>query len=148
MRQVGDFDLGGDTVGMLRDAFERQVEEAVRAGITQIVIITGRNKSALEDHFDRSPELESALERSGKHEALACVKCHTTVSDESVPYAQRVADFGGLHAECVACHADKDPHKGQFGRACGIGEGGGSLGPFALRGECEARGQRCGKDAN
>ena len=50
------------------------VEEAVRAGITQIVIITGRNKSALEDHFDRSPELESALERSGKHEALAEVR--------------------------------------------------------------------------
>ena len=44
-------------------------EEAVRAGITQIVIITGRNKSALEDHFDRSPELESALERSGKQTA-------------------------------------------------------------------------------
>ena len=43
------------------------VEEAVRAGITDILIVTGRSKKTIEDHFDRSPELESALERSGKH---------------------------------------------------------------------------------
>ena len=46
------------------------VEEAVRAGITDILIVTGRSKKTIEDHFDRSPELESALERSGK-QALA-----------------------------------------------------------------------------
>ncbi|MFM8238471.1 MAG: UTP--glucose-1-phosphate uridylyltransferase GalU [Actinomycetota bacterium] len=57
-----------------KPAIQYVVEEAVRAGITEIVVITGRNKSALEDHFDRSPELEAALERSGKHEALAEVR--------------------------------------------------------------------------
>ena len=37
------------------------VEEAVKAGITEILIITGRGKGAIEDHFDRSPELEERL---------------------------------------------------------------------------------------
>ena len=46
------------------------VEEAVAAGITDILIITGRTKKVLEDHFDRSPELELSLERSGKHEVV------------------------------------------------------------------------------
>jgi len=57
-----------------KPAIQYVVEEAVRAGITEIVIVTGRNKAALEDHFDRSPELEAALERAGKHEALAEVR--------------------------------------------------------------------------
>ena len=38
------------------------VEEAVRAGLTDILIVTGRNKRSIEDHFDRSPELETLLE--------------------------------------------------------------------------------------
>ena len=42
------------------------VEEAVNAGITDILIITNRGKGLIEDHFDRSPELESVLEKSGK----------------------------------------------------------------------------------
>lgn len=42
------------------------VEEAVNAGITDILIITNRGKGLIEDHFDRSPELESILEKSGK----------------------------------------------------------------------------------
>ena len=39
------------------------VEEAVRAGITDILIVTGRSKKTIEDHFDRSPELEASLAR-------------------------------------------------------------------------------------
>lgn len=42
------------------------VEEAVKAGITEILIITGRGKGAIEDHFDRSPELEERLLAAGK----------------------------------------------------------------------------------
>ena len=42
------------------------VEEAVKAGITEILIITGRGKGAIEDHFDRSPELEERLLAGGK----------------------------------------------------------------------------------
>jgi UTP--glucose-1-phosphate uridylyltransferase len=46
------------------------VEEAVASGIEDILIITGRGKRAIEDHFDRSIELELALNNSGKHEYL------------------------------------------------------------------------------
>src|ERR1700687_4173940 len=49
-----------------RPGIQYVVEEAVRAGITDILIVTGRSKKTIEDHFDRSPELESALEASGK----------------------------------------------------------------------------------
>jgi UTP--glucose-1-phosphate uridylyltransferase len=47
------------------------VEEAVAAGIEDILIVTGRSKKTVEDHFDRSPELEASLAASGKDEALA-----------------------------------------------------------------------------
>ena len=50
------------------------VEEAVAAGITDILIITNRGKSIMADHFDRSPELEHILEKSGKMDFLKCVK--------------------------------------------------------------------------
>jgi UTP--glucose-1-phosphate uridylyltransferase len=46
------------------------VEEAVAAGITQMIFITGRNKRAIEDHFDKAYELESELEAAGKLELL------------------------------------------------------------------------------
>ena len=44
------------------------VEEAVAAGITEMIFITGRNKRAIEDHFDKAYELESELEAAGKQE--------------------------------------------------------------------------------
>lgn len=50
------------------------VEEAVAAGITDILIITNRGKGLIEDHFDASPELEALLEKSGKTEFLNTVK--------------------------------------------------------------------------
>lgn len=50
------------------------VEEAVSAGITDILIITNRGKGLIEDHFDRSPELEAILEKAGKTEFLECVR--------------------------------------------------------------------------
>ena len=50
------------------------VEEAVNAGITDILIITNRGKGLIEDHFDRSPELEHILEKGGKNEFLEVVK--------------------------------------------------------------------------
>ena len=50
------------------------VEEAVAAGIEDILIVTGRSKKTVEDHFDRAPELEATLERGGKEEALAKVR--------------------------------------------------------------------------
>ena len=46
------------------------IEEAVASGIEEILIITGRNKRAIEDHFDKSVELENELENHGKSESL------------------------------------------------------------------------------
>ena len=46
------------------------VEEAIASGIEHIIIVTGRGKSAMEDHFDVSFELDATLERRGKHELL------------------------------------------------------------------------------
>ena len=50
------------------------VEELVESGITDILIVTGRNKNSIEDHFDHSYELENTLEKSGKNELLEKVK--------------------------------------------------------------------------
>jgi UTP--glucose-1-phosphate uridylyltransferase len=49
-----------------KPAIQYVVEEAVAAGITDILIVTGRSKKTIEDHFDRAPELEEALARGGK----------------------------------------------------------------------------------
>ena len=50
------------------------IEEAVNSGIEEILIITGRNKKSIEDHFDRSVELELELESKGKMELLEEVR--------------------------------------------------------------------------
>ena len=50
------------------------IEEAVAAGIEEILIITGRNKRAIEDHFDKSVELEYQLQKNGKDDVLKMVQ--------------------------------------------------------------------------
>ena len=50
------------------------IEEAVASGIEEILIITGRNKKSIEDHFDKSVELEMELEKAGKQEMLDLVR--------------------------------------------------------------------------
>src|SRR6058998_4080295 len=50
------------------------VEEAVASGVDNIILVTGRGKNAIEDHFDRSVELESFLEARGKRDQLAEVR--------------------------------------------------------------------------
>jgi len=50
------------------------VEEAIQSGIEDIIIVTGRNKRAIEDHFDRSVELEAFLEKNNKDELLDLVQ--------------------------------------------------------------------------
>lgn len=50
------------------------VEEAISAGCTDIIIVTGRSKRAIEDHFDSNPELEERLDKSGKFDYLKKVK--------------------------------------------------------------------------
>jgi len=50
------------------------VEEAIDSGIEDIIIISGRNKRAIEDHFDKSYELEDELQKKNKTELLSIVK--------------------------------------------------------------------------
>ena len=50
------------------------IEEAIASGIEEILIITGRSKKCIEDHFDKSVELEMELEKSGKNELLDLVR--------------------------------------------------------------------------
>jgi UTP--glucose-1-phosphate uridylyltransferase len=75
------------------------VEEAVRAGIDDILIITGRGKRSLEDHFDRSIELEVALEASGKHDQLNEVRSLADLAD--IHYVRQGEALGLGHAVSV-----------------------------------------------
>jgi UTP--glucose-1-phosphate uridylyltransferase len=72
------------------------VEEAIQSGIQNIIIITGRGKSAIEDHFDVSFELENMLECRGKHDLLEVVR---DVSDMiNVCYLRQKEALGLGHA--------------------------------------------------
>jgi UTP--glucose-1-phosphate uridylyltransferase len=53
------------------------VEEATAAGIEQMIFVTGRNKRAIEDHFDRAPELEQLLDAGRKHDLMAALMSAT-----------------------------------------------------------------------
>ena len=70
------------------------VEEAVAAGITDILIITNRGKSIMADHFDRSPELEHILEKSGKMDFLKCVKDIAELANISFIRQQEMKGLG------------------------------------------------------
>ena len=64
-----------------RPAIQWVVEEAVAAGCTRVVLVVGRGKEAIADHFDRAPELEAALEASGKPELLGEVRRLAELAD-------------------------------------------------------------------
>jgi UTP--glucose-1-phosphate uridylyltransferase len=72
------------------------VEEAAAAGIEQILIITGRNKRAIEDHFDYCVELEHTLEKKGKLEDLALVRAISELAD--IFYVRQKEPLGLGHA--------------------------------------------------
>jgi UTP--glucose-1-phosphate uridylyltransferase len=55
-------------------ALQYIVEEAVHAGLPEVLVVTGRGKEAIADHFDRAPELEAALEKKGDTVRLAAVR--------------------------------------------------------------------------
>ncbi|MGZ4655966.1 MAG: UTP--glucose-1-phosphate uridylyltransferase [Blastococcus sp.] len=63
-----------------RPALAYIVEEAARAGLPEVLMVTGRNKGAIEDYFDRHPELETALEKKGDADRLASVHESTNVA--------------------------------------------------------------------
>ncbi|NLZ48460.1 MAG: UTP--glucose-1-phosphate uridylyltransferase GalU [Clostridiales bacterium] len=84
------------------------IEEAVASGIEEILIITGRNKRAIEDHFDKSVELEKELECSGKEELLQMAQ---EISNMANIYYIRQKEPKGLgHAiNCAKTFVGREP---------------------------------------
>ncbi len=83
-----------------KPAIQYVVEEAVRAGITDILIITGRGKRAIEDHFDRNFELEYYLEKNGKINQLGEIQALAEMAD--IHYVRQGEPLGLGHAVLVA----------------------------------------------
>jgi len=83
-----------------KPAIQYVVEEAVRAGLRDILIITGRNKRSLEDHFDRSFEMEFELERTGKHDQLREMQAIADMAD--IHYVRQGEPKGLGHAVSIA----------------------------------------------
>jgi UTP--glucose-1-phosphate uridylyltransferase len=77
------------------------VEEAVAAGITDLIFVTGRNKRAIEDHFDSAPELEADLESKQKLELLALVRGILPAHVNCI-YIRQSAPLGLGHAVLTA----------------------------------------------
>jgi UTP--glucose-1-phosphate uridylyltransferase len=73
------------------------VEEAYAAGVREMIFVTGRHKRAIEDHFDTTFELESALEKSNKHELLAVVRA-VKPDDMECVYVRQAQPLGLGHA--------------------------------------------------
>ncbi len=83
-----------------KPAIQYVVEEAVRVGLDDILIITGRNKRSLEDHFDRSIELELELQSKGRIDQLDQVRALADLAD--VHYVRQGEAKGLGHAVSVA----------------------------------------------
>jgi UTP--glucose-1-phosphate uridylyltransferase len=83
-----------------KPAIQYVVEECVAAGITDVLVVTGRNKSAIEDHFDRAPELESNLEAKSKDDLLKEVRSLAELAD--VHFVRQREPLGLGHAVSVA----------------------------------------------
>ena len=77
------------------------VEEAYAAGIRHMIFVTGRNKRAIEDHFDTAYELETELEASNKHDLLALVRS-LSPEDMDCSYVRQPRSLGLGHAVLCA----------------------------------------------
>ena len=83
-----------------RPAIQYVVDEAVAAGLDDVLVVTSRGKSAIEDHFDRMPELELELDRKGKHDALAAVRA--LAEGPRMHYVRQGEPLGLGHAVAMA----------------------------------------------
>ena len=84
------------------------IEEAIQSGIEEILIITGRNKKCIEDHFDKSVELEMELEKSGKEEMLKMVRDISDLVD--IHYIRQKEPKGLGHAiHCAKTFVGNEP---------------------------------------
>ena len=78
------------------------IEEAAAAGIEDIIVVTGRNKRSIEDHFDRSIELEMELEKDGKNEMLDMVQAIPEIAN--IHFIRQKQPLGLGHAVLTASH--------------------------------------------
>lgn len=84
------------------------VEEAINSGIEDILIITGRNKKSIEDHFDKSYELETELEKGGKTEFLKLVQSISNLAN--IHYVRQKEAKGLGHAiHCAKSFVGNEP---------------------------------------
>lgn len=91
-----------------KPAIQYVVEEAVSVGIDDILMITGRNKRALEDHFDRVPSLEATLEAKGDSKKLAAIQESNNLGD--IHYVRQGDPKGLGHAVlCAERHVGNEP---------------------------------------
>ncbi len=78
------------------------IEEAVSAGIEDIIVVTGRNKRSIEDHFDRSIELELELEKNEKEDMLDMVRDISEMAN--IHFIRQKQPLGLGHAVLTASH--------------------------------------------
>jgi UTP--glucose-1-phosphate uridylyltransferase len=91
-----------------KPAIQYVVEEATRAGLGDVLMVTGRNKNALEDHFDRHWELEQALEAKGDKVRLSSVRRSSVLAN--IHYVRQGEPLGLGHAVlCAADHVGDNP---------------------------------------
>jgi UTP--glucose-1-phosphate uridylyltransferase len=89
-------------------AIQYVVEEAVSAGLRDVLVITGRGKGSIENHFDRNRELEDALEAKGDEEGLDLIRASSQLAD--MYYVRQGAPQGLGHAVlCAAEHVGDVP---------------------------------------
>ena len=92
-----------------RPLIQYAVEEAIASGINELIFVTGRNKRAIEDHFDRVPELERDLELKNKNALLQSVRNVVPDSVKCV-YTRQPAALGLGHAVlCAASLVGAEP---------------------------------------
>ncbi len=98
-----------------KPAIQYLVEEAVEAGIEEIIFVTGRGKRSIEDHFDHSFELEHTLVEKNKHELLEKVRKISDMAKFS--YVRQPLPLGNGHAIKCASHlvGDDEPVLVMFG---------------------------------
>lgn len=91
-----------------RPAIQYAVEEAAAAGLRDVVIITGRGKEVMADHFDHAPDLENALQRAGKLDELAEVGRTANLAD--IHFVRQKTQLGFGHAVLQAeAHVGGEP---------------------------------------
>lgn len=91
-----------------KPAIQHVIEEAKASGIDDILIVTGRNKRSIEDHFDKSYELEYTLQKSGKDRVLKQVRKITDLADICYVRQKNINGLGDAIA-CAERHIGDEP---------------------------------------